>query len=81
MVPMLGQGIAEGAEGIAATSGAKDAIRQYIKKSSQPLFSAPISATIRMGVDEEVDASAVLPLVSTMSDETRQKVIGAANPQ
>tara|TARA_R100000234_G_scaffold118798_2_gene100065 strand:+ start:1762 stop:4035 length:2274 start_codon:yes stop_codon:yes gene_type:complete len=81
MVPILGQGIAEGAEGIAATSGAKDAIRQYIKKSSQPLFSAPISATIRMGVDEEVDASAVLPLVSTMSDETRQKVIGAANQQ
>lgn len=81
MVPILGQGIAEGAEGIAATSGAKDAIRQYVRKSSQPLFSAPISATTRIVADEEVDASAVLPLVSTMSEEAKQKVLGSVTRQ
>ena len=81
MVPILGQGIAEGAKGIAATSGAKNAIRQYVRESSKPLFSAPISATTRIVADEEVDASAVLPLVSTMSEEAKQKVLGSVTRQ
>lgn len=78
MVPFIGQGIAEGAEGIVSTSGAKDAIRQYVAKSSKPLFTKPISATSRITTDEDIDASAVLPLVSTMSPETKQKVFQAA---
>ena len=78
MVPFIGQGIAEGAEGIVSTSGAKNAIRQYVAKSSKPLFTKPISATSRITTDEDIDASAVLPLVSTMSPETKQKVFQAA---
>ena len=81
MVPFIGQGIAEGAEGIVSTSGAKNAIRQYVAKSSKPLFTKPISATSRIIRDEDIDASAVLPLVSTMSPETKQKVFQAATQQ
>tara|TARA_R110002126_G_scaffold86284_7_gene208376 strand:- start:14058 stop:16337 length:2280 start_codon:yes stop_codon:yes gene_type:complete len=81
MVPFFGQGIAEGVEGIVSASGAKDAIRQYVARSSAPLFTVPISATSRITRDEDVDASAVLPLVSTMSPETKQKVFQAATRQ
>ena len=81
MVPFVGQGISEGAEGLgraAQASQAKDAVRQYVVRSNMPLFSAPISAAARPpAISEDVDASAVLPLASGMSDAAKQKVIEA----
>ena len=79
MVPIVGQGIAEGAGAIAQTSSAKDAVRQYVSRSSSPLLTAPLIASARPAViSEDVDASAVLPLASSMSDAAKAKVIDAA---
>ena len=76
MVPIVGGGIAEGAERVAQTSRAMDAVRQYIDKSSMPLFTAPIAAAVRPEVEAEVeDTSAVLPLIDSLSPEARQKII------
>ena len=84
MVPFVGQGISEGVEGMgraAQVSQAKDAIRQYVARSSRPLFSAPLAAVARPpAISEDVDASAVLPLASGMSAAAKRKVMDAVNP-
>ena len=78
----LGQGIAEGAKGMVRTGQADqalDAIRQYKARSTRPLFTAPFSAAVRPPIiHDEAEASAVLPLATSMSSAAKQKVMQAA---
>ena len=77
--PFVGKDFAEAASLIQEKSSARDAIRQYVARSSAPLFTAPLIASARPAViSEDVDASAVLPLASSMSDAAKAKVIDAA---
>lgn len=83
-IPLIGEGVSAGLGGMKGAterSQASDAVRQYIARTSRPLFSAPISAAARPpAISDDADASVVLPLANTMSEAAKKRIIEAAQP-
>jgi hypothetical protein len=82
MVPIAGEPLVTGVEDLMSRGRALDMTRQFIERSSAPLFSSTVQALLRPEVVETVggeDASspALQNIIEGLNDEERQKLLEA----
>ena len=79
LVPFAGKDFSEGVKGILDRSDAVAAIRQYVARSSRPLFSQPVAAVSRPPAIESY-AGEVPPelqsILDGLSEEAKSKLLG-----
>ena len=84
MVPIVGDPLVTGVEDVAKRGQALDMIRQYVERSSAPLFSSAVQASIRPEVvetvgGEDVSSPALQNIIEGLNDEERQKLLEATS--
>ena len=81
MVPIAGEPVVAGVEDLMSRGRALDMTRQFIERSSAPLFSSTVQALLRPEVVETVGGESQSPalqnIIEGLNDEERQKLLEA----
>ena len=84
MVPIAGEPLVTGVEDLMSRGRALDMTRQFIERSSAPLFSSTVQALLRPEVvetvgGEDVSSPALQNIIEGLNDEERQKLLEATS--
>jgi hypothetical protein len=79
LVPIVGKDSVEVIEGMRATGAARDATRQYLKRTNMPLFTSGFSSSVRPTVVDEVGEETTSPSLKSIVDSAPASVIDKLN--
>ncbi len=79
IVPIVGRDAVDAIEGIKATGAAKDATRQYLRRTNMPLFTSALSISTRPTVVEEMGDEVSSPSLQSIIESAPPSVINKLN--